>query len=266
MVLESMINPKNAEDKPLHVLVISIIYTFIAVAFAYLLFPAETPLLSVALITIIFVPFFQKMFYSEEKDERIAAMTGKGSLFSRHIKPIYVFSAFFLGVVIAMSAIFVFSPIDLFSLQADTVRSLGSGGAVEDGDFYKFVTNNTQVLVLMFVLSVLFGAGAVFLLAWNASVIAVYSGIFVRSMVQQGLDTTAAYALGLPIGLGAIALHGIPEIAAYFVAGIAGGILSVGMVKEKIPGKRFNLVFKDSIKLLVLAEILILLAAWIEAF
>jgi len=266
MVLESMINPKNAEDKPWHVFIISIIYTFVAVFFAYFLFPSQASILSVALVTIIFVPFFQKLFTLEEKKEDMAAHKQlKGNLFSRHSKIIYVFSAFFLGVIIAMSFIFIFfSESNLFSLQADTIRGF-SGAATQEGNFWRFFTNNTQVMVLVYILSLLFGAGSVFVLSWNASVIAVYAGSFAKSFVEQGIAPGLAYIYGVPLGLGSILLHGIPEIAAYFIAGLAGGILSVGIIREKLGSRNFHLILKDSFILLITAEVLIFIAALIEA-
>jgi len=74
-----------------------------------------------------------------------------------------------------------------------------------------------------------------------------------------------AYILGVPVGLGSIALHGIPEIAAYFVAALAGGMLSVGILREKLKG-HFEKIFIDAIIFLALAEVLIILAAFIEAY
>ncbi len=120
-------------------------------------------------------------------------------------------------------------------------------------------------MILVYALSVLFGAGSVFVLGWNASVIAVYVGSVSRSFIAQGFAPSAAYLFGVPLGLGSILLHGIPEIIAYFLAGLAGGILSVGILRERWGGKNFHLILKDSLVLLAVAEILIFAAAFIEA-
>ncbi len=272
MVLESILNPKNAGDKPLHIFIISFFYSLVAVMFSTQLFPAQASVLSVALITIIFIPFFQKIFEIEEMKEDLAAEGKiKQNVFSRHAKSIVIFSSFFLGVTIAMSFVFIFFPdsyTHIFSLQIDWFRNQGIfniGLATGNGaDFSLFFLNNTQVMLLMFMLSVIFGAGAIFILVWNASIIAVFLGIFVRSFMEQGFSSTAAYVFGVPIGLGSIALHGIPEITAYFFAGLAGGILSVGIIKENIASREFREVFKDSVFFLVIAEALIVVAAFAE--
>jgi uncharacterized membrane protein SpoIIM required for sporulation len=266
MVLESILNPSNAEDKPLHVFIITLVYVLIAILFSNQLFPSQASILTIALITIIFVPFFQKLFEIEENKEDLAAENKTSeNLFARHKKIIFVFSAFFLGIIIAMSFVFIFFPQEnIFSLQSDTLRSFSAAATLE-GDFMRFFLNNTEVMVLMFILSAMFGAGAIFVLAWNASVIAVYVGLIIKSLIGKGIEAGAAYLYGVPVGLGTIALHGIPEISAYFVAGLAGGILSVGIIREEVMSKEFKKIFKDSIILLIFAELLIIGAAFIEA-
>lgn len=275
MVLESILNPKNAEDKPWHIFIIAFFYSIIAIFFSNQLFPEQSSILSVALITIIFVPFFQKLFVLEEEKEDLAAEGKiKQNIFSRHWKSISVFSTFFLGVVVAMSFIFIFFPSfdNVFALQQKWFEAQGLFPSVqaiagnEQIGFEVFVFNNSQVMILMFVLSIIFGAGAIFILVWNASIIAVFSGLFVRSFSMQGLDASVAYLLGVPISLGSIALHGIPEIAAYFFAGLAGGILSVGIIRENFMSKEFMEIAKDAVIFLIIAEILIVLAAFLEAF
>ena len=61
-MLESIIRPKTAEKKPWDIFIIAIIFSFIAVGFALHLFPAQASVFAIALITIMFVPLFQKIF------------------------------------------------------------------------------------------------------------------------------------------------------------------------------------------------------------
>ncbi len=265
MVLESILNPKNAEDKPLHVFIISFLYSIVAVVFAHQLFPQQSSILAVALITILFVPFFQKLFSIEERIEDLAAEKKiKAGIFQRHKKIIFAFSAYFLGIIVAMSFVFVFLGYEgVFSMQTRTIEGF-SASATNYGNFFQFLSNNSKVMLLTFLLSTMFGAGAILILAWNASVIAVYIGLLTKSL--EAKIGGAAYLYTLPAGLGAIALHGIPEITAYFIAGLAGGILSVGMIRERIGSKEFKGIFKDALILLSSAEILIFTAAILEAF
>jgi uncharacterized membrane protein SpoIIM required for sporulation len=73
------------------------------------------------------------------------------------------------------------------------------------------------------VFSLIFGAGAIFVLAWNASVIAAAVGIFSKNIGN------------LPLGIARYMIHGIPEITAYFVA----AVYKCGMSDKEIE----NLIF-----------------------
>ncbi|MDI6721134.1 MAG: stage II sporulation protein M, partial [Candidatus Aenigmarchaeota archaeon] len=223
--------------------------------------------------TILFVPFFQKLFeLEEEKEDEAAQKNMKGNLFVRHRQTIYVFSAFFLGTALSMTFVFVFFPEfnDVFSLQADVVRQLNPSAATgaaynTSANFWIFFTNNSQVMMLVFIMSAIFGAGAVFVLAWNASIISVFSGFAIQKLIGQGVSPYYAFAYGLPVSLGSIALHGIPEVVAYFFAGLAGGVFSVGIIRENLESREFRLVLKDSLIFLAIAEIMIFAGAYIEA-
>jgi uncharacterized membrane protein SpoIIM required for sporulation len=262
MVLESMLDPTKAKDRPLHVLVIAVIYSLVSVLIAKQIFPSQSSILAIAFITIVFVPFFQKLFELEEELEDEAARGSEGTLFLRHEKTVYVFSAFFIGVSMAVTLSFLIVPDDVFVAQMDTLKGF-SASAIKNGNFAIFFVNNSQVMILTFMLSVLFGAGAIFILAWNASVIGVYIGSLVQSLAAK--LGASAYIYGVPVGFGSIVLHGIPEILAYFIAGLGGGILSVGIIRESVPSKEFKLIFKDSVAMLIVAEFLIFVAAVIEA-
>jgi len=267
MVLESLLSPKFAANKPLHIFALSILFTAISVWLSYNLFPSQSSILSIAFVTIFFVPFFQRLFsYEEKKDELAARRKLKQGFLKRHRPIVIAYTAFFMGMILTYSFLYVFSPAirDLYSLQMDWFRSQGIA-AVQPGSFERYFFNNTQVMLLFFILSILFGAGAVFILAWNASVIAVFVGIISNKLVPA-LGAPMAYVYGVGTGLGSIALHGIPEIAGYFFAGVAGGILSVGLLREKFMSGEFKEVAKDAVMWLAIGEVLIVVGALLEAF
>lgn len=265
-MLESLLRPKTSEKSPWHVFLIAVMFSVIGVAFAVQIFPAQASVFSVSLITIMFMPFFQKLFELEEKKDYKLHK----NIFVRHKKLFYVFTMFFIGLIVSLSFVYVFFPSGrgAFSMQEDWYRSQGrtiTGQSIGRADFEAFFSNNTQVLIMVFILSTIFGAGAVFILAWNASVIAVYVGFTINSFIRTGVSPELAYLLGVPAGLGSIALHGIPEIGAYFVAALAGGMLSVGIMREKFKG-HFEKILIDSLIFLALAEVLIIIAALLEAY
>ena len=266
-MLESIIRPKTAEKKPWDIFIIAIVFSFIAVGFAIQLFPAQASVFAISLITIMFLPLFQRIFEIEEKKDYKLHK----NLFDRHKDLFFVLGAFFLGIVLAMSAIYVFFPHtrSAFEMQESWYSANGrqtiTGQASSQGAFWEFFVNNSEVMVMMFLLSIVFGAGAIFILAWNASVIAVYVGYVINNFIRAGISPELAYLLGVPAGVGSIALHGIPEILAYFIAAMAGGMLSVGVIREHLKG-HFDKIFKDALLFLAIAEILIIVAAFAEAY
>jgi uncharacterized membrane protein SpoIIM required for sporulation len=61
-------------------------------------------------------------------------------------------------------------------------------------------------------------------------------------------------------------IHGFPEIAAYFITALAGGILGVGVIRHGIGNKKFVKVVLNVIALILIASIILIGAAVIEVF
>ena len=57
--------------------------------------------------------------------------------------------------------------------------------------------------------------------------------------------------------------HGIFEIAAYFIAGLAGGIISIALIKHNLQENR---VLIDSLDLVLISVGFLIVAALIEVF
>ena len=272
-MLEALINPKEAENKPLHVFFVAILFTLVSIYTAQAVFSYYASMLTVAFITILFVPLFQRLFVIEEEKERkiFRERMDYASIFRRHEDIIKVYTAFFLGVVVATTTFLTLFPQpgeSVFKLQMDTLAVMRGTGAVTFNmdNFFHYLSNNTSVLGFAFLISFFFGTGAVFILSWNATVIGTFLYIGIKSMVEEGAPLGLAYLYGLPAGLLSISIHGIPEILGYFFAGIAGGILSVGVIRERIFSNEFRQVFRDSLIFLLSAEVLIVIGAFLEAF
>jgi len=126
-----------------------------------------------------------------------------------------------------------------------------------------------MIFCIMF--AFLFGAGAIFILTWNASVIAAAIGTFVRNNAASyaesaGLGQLTGYLHIGSLGLMRYMIHGIPEILAYFTAGLAGGIISVAVIRHDFGSKNFNKILYDSMDLIVIAIFVLFIAALIEVF
>ena len=100
-----------------------------------------------------------------------------------------------------------------------------------------------------------FGAGAIFILAWNASVISAAIGIFTQYNVKE-----------IPMGIGRYMIHGFPEIAAYFVTALAGGIFGIGILRNGIKSPKMMRIFENVVIMLFIAIVILAIAAVIEVY
>ncbi|MBN2566998.1 stage II sporulation protein M [Candidatus Woesearchaeota archaeon] len=124
------------------------------------------------------------------------------------------------------------------------------------------ILNNLQLLLFIFLTSFIFGAGALFALIWNASIIGVFVGASMRGL-SGTLPPLAAYAHSLGLSLWTIALHGVPEMLGFFIGALSGGIVSVAVVRHGLSRQSLP-VLKDSLWLFALAVGLIAIAGVIE--
>jgi uncharacterized membrane protein SpoIIM required for sporulation len=147
----------------------------------------------------------------------------------------------------------------------------GMSSMEEMNIFSKIFFNNVKVLLFAILFSFVFGAGAIFVLAWNASVIGTAIGNFIRGNLALyseliGLDRIAKYFHVISIGLFRYVIHGIPEILAYFVGALAGGIISVAIIKHDFGSVKFEHIVLDAADLLFISIGLLFLAAVLEVW
>jgi stage II sporulation protein M len=133
--------------------------------------------------------------------------------------------------------------------------SISVGYITNTDRLFHIFANNMYVLLFCLVFSLIFGAGVIFILAWNASVIAAAIGIFTKS------DLAA-----LPYGLMRYMIHGLMEIGSYFVVALAGGMISVAVIKHETGTEKFWEVLQDSLNLIIIAVVVLFLAAIVEVF
>lgn len=129
-----------------------------------------------------------------------------------------------------------------------------------------FMSNNLSVLMFVFLTSFIFGAGALFVLLWNASIIGVFMGEYAIKFSYIFSNKLLAYLWAIPMTVFALIFHGFFEFLGFFMGAIAGGILSVGIIRHKFLDAEFKHVFVESSKLLLFAVLSIIFAAVIEAW
>ncbi len=290
MVLESLISPEKAENKPALLIFLGFIYTSLAMFLAYMIFKQYSSLFMVFLATIASVPLMYRLIKMEE--EKDLTDTSEVMLLKEHWKALSALMYLFLGATLAFVFWYTVLPSDtisvLFESQTSTIISINgrtteisgagditgnaiTGRATSFSVFSKIFFNNVKVLLFCVLFSFLYGAGAIFILLWNASVIGTAIGNFIRSNIsalatQAGGATIGGYFSVVSVGLFKYVIHGFPEILAYFVGALAGGIISIAIINHDVATRKFEHVLLDAADLMMLALVITFVAALLEVY
>jgi len=278
MVLEELIPVKTAEQRPLFALPIAFLYATLAIFIALWIFPSTAAIVAVFLTTIAAMPLFLSIIGFEKTKEESSKAYIKELLFSmldhgevKKDKLLLLFVWLFLGFAIASTFWFAVLPAnlvqDLFHLQLNTIKEINiaiSGNAIATSFFVPILVNNIKVLTFSILFSFIYGAGAIFILAWNASVIGVAMGGAIKSSISTAEATFLGLGGAVTAGLFRFLLHGVPEILAYFIGALAGSLLSVAIIRKEFETPQFGKTLLDFAGLTGLALGLLIVAALIE--
>ncbi len=277
MVLEALFNPFIVKRKPWEMFFGGFLYAFVGLILAYFVFREVSGILTVFFIVMAALP----MLYVSVKNEEELDLRYKQewAILKEHGRVLTFLLFLFLGVTAALVLAYVFLPqpvVDtLFGFQEQAIINVNSNlQAKITGHFTKFTifikifTNNLKVLFFCIIFSFLYGAGAIFILTWNASVIATAMGNLVKEKIAEsaslfGFPSLASYFSAATFSFFRYMTHGALEIAAYFVAGLAGGIISVALIKHNLQEDK---VLIDALDLILISIGLLLIASLVEVY
>lgn len=279
-MFEMIINPRKAQRRPWELFFVGLLYASLSMILVEWIFSKDSVLSQHAgLLLVTFTVMFSipYMYYTIKLEEKkITFKKGTIALLQEHQNAIISFLWLFLGFVVAFSFWYVaLDAGDSFKTQVETYctinrpsqvdecvkqyyldsNTIATGSVTAKDRLFLIFTNNIYVLIFTLLFSLLFGAGVIFILAWNASVIAAAIGIFTKT----GLSCYHA-------GLFRYLIHGIPEIAAYFIVALAGGMVSIAVIRHESGTERFWEVLQDSLNLIILSIIVLFLAALMEVY
>lgn len=283
MVMEFIFNPAKISKNPSIIFFEAIFLSLISVLFAVFVFPKPYVSIGVlAFITIGAIPVFAKLFsYSSY------LFNYSEGFFTRHKTLFLEITYFFLGIFVAFVLLFfLLGPTTketVFSMQISEVegvtnlRNSITGQAAQtqipkesrfDKVFFLVLNNNLGVIIRAAVLSFFYGAGALFLIAWNASILA--------TVIASDIAASMGVVLSSPFGilkaimqsfinfLGYIP-HGFPEMLAYFVISFAGAMFARDLMKGLFTTEFRWKVLWDITFMIALSIFLLVLGALIEA-
>lgn len=296
-MLESILSPGKAERNPWDVAILGFIIASAAVWVSYFLsdyISADQSMLVLALTVMALAPLIYRVLSIEEEKEESASHESLIGFVTRHFDAVCLYCFLFVGLLAAFSFWYVMLPYEstsmpsvsgVFGLQDSAISSLRQQITGQQADqvtgqatgtecdlrqeamriehFNRLSTNNLKVMAFCFFASFLFGAGALWLIAWNASVIGVFIGSLIKVKLAS-LSTLQAYAVGFPMYSLSIALWAIPEVLAYLVAAMAGGIVSVAVARHHFTSERFWLTLFDAALFLLISFFLVILGAYVE--
>src|SRR3989338_1198256 len=277
MVVEALLFPLKAEKKPWEMFFLGFLYTSIGIFISLWIFRDQASLIMVFMITMAALPIFYNTMKLEESKDML--MDKETAILKEHNKAISFFMYMFIGITIACALWYALLPTstinNLFDKQVGTIQDINnqvSGNVIYNINiFWKIFFNNFKVLAFSILFSFIYGAGAIFILTWNATVIGAAIGNFIRANISSytsslGLLDAGNYFHVVSLGLLKYSAHGIPEIAAYFYGGLAGGILSVALIRKHFKTEKFSKIMVDFSELILIAIGFLVAAAFLEVY
>src|SRR3990167_2365975 len=233
MVVEELFKAKWVEKRPVYSFLLGVFFTIISLFTSMILFRNTPNFIGISTIlftVILIVPTVNKLFDLEEKIE----VKKNISFFKKHEHIIDFFIYFFIGVFIVLFVVALISPgivlseQQLYSIETKVVqegRKLPPPPAMgQESELLRIFRNNVYVMLISFVLSLFYGSGALFLITLNASIFASALARVVKvSIGGLGIWESIVYVF---CHISVMFMHTIPELASYFLAAIAGGVMS----------------------------------------
>ncbi len=277
MVFEYLFNVFRLEKKPWDAFFLGMLYVSLGILLSLWLFPSNASVVSVLLVVMASLPLVYDALRFEEKKE--IKLYDEVHILKHHEHLVGVILFLFLGFSVAFAIWYSVLPssiVDiLFKAQSQTIQMINSpqpaqqisASSVSTFNVFSLIfLNNVKVLMFCLLFSFLYGSGALFILAWNASVIGTAIGNFFRTEISLISPSLAAYFKVSTLALARYFIHGIPEILAYLVAGIAGSLISVAVVNHDFRTRRFTKILDDTADLVIIALFILLIAAFLEVF
>lgn len=247
-MIDEILRAYLIEKKPLYGIAFGFLFASLGIIFAFLIFRTEPSFPAVFLTTLATAPLIFKIMKSEKQEK---------SILKRHEKIIEVYFYVFFGMAIAFAFFDAFLPAGISSSIFSEQLSKFSAGYfnMQASLFLEIVINNLGLVLFFFLLSLFYGSGSMFLLAWNSSILGVMWGNIIK------VSLSMADPLVFVKNVFFIFPFLLPEVEAYFLASIAGGIVSVNLEKKK----KLETAMNDSLIFLMASIALIFAAAAIEA-
>ena len=258
LIFIKLINLDSIRKKTYLAMIMAGFFVLVGFIAAFFIFSSAISLAMIAFSSLLLLPFIIKILEKEKPVEEKKHDTKLYDWFNpsnisrilrRHDQLIKFYLFVFFGMALEYALLFAVLQPDISTNAFSNQLSLfGPTGNFFNTDvFSNIIENNLQILIISFALSIFYGAGSIFILNYNASIVGVMYGSTFRTLIW-----------GTPLFYSNILFyipHTVLEITAYLLAAVAGGLLVRGLYKETI---------KDAVVIFTLSVLLILVAGYVE--
>ena len=284
MVLEHIFPEDWLEKKARYAFILGALYSFIGILIASVLFPGDPALVAVAFTSLLLLPELYKIFSIEERKESMEKDVTMRALWKDDLGIVKIYIFLFLGILLVysvgtmimpqMQANNLFReqleirfgsdlPVEGAPLNGQEIKSgiLKDKFSFDTGLLNSLLSNNFLVMIACFIMALLTGDGAIFLITWNASV---WGSIFGLTAKGAALFSGENQFYLFGIIMLVVFPHMIIEAMAYFLAAISGAIISKDVILEEFASDRFFEVFGFNLYLLLFALFFLVLGGVVE--
>jgi len=260
-MLENILKPDWLERKPRFAFLIGFVYAIIGIIAAYIIFPKSHGIASIAFVSILLIPSLGKILAIEEIQDSKSKKFGLKRILKDHADVLEIYLMLFLGIFFAYALFSLkFHNLLVHGIFDSQLRIIGiTGNATGTSlSFSSILLNNFKVMIIFLALSLIFGAGSILFLTWNASVWGVVFA-YIATLSEDAFNTLLSILLK-------VMPHMLAEAGSYFFAIIAGGILSQAVLREKMGSSKFNYAVKDGSAFIMISFGLLILGALLEVY
>lgn len=265
---------------PVNIFMLGFIFSELGIISAIIVFPQNISMMSLAFTSLLLFTPLSKMLTREANLEFRERKFDLHLIFKDHKELFEIYFFLFLGIMVSYSVLAVALPdieiVKLFSSQIgvpcgkiDTpyycqqIAPFLGQATRYSSEFWGIVGNNFVVMLVALIFSLAYGAGSILFLTWNASVWGTIFGYVAK---------VSSYADGVTPFVGFLHLfvrvlpHTATEASAYFMAVIAGGVLSKALLRSDISDKQLKHVIFDTGIFFIIANILVFVGGWMEVY
>lgn len=263
MVFERLYSAEFLHERPYFGFLLGVGYTILGLFIALMIFPNDPALIAVGITSLLLLPSLSQLSDSQEIIQKKAPTFWKFlKITSPHLQ---VYAYMFFGIFFTFAGFAIILPKlaanHLFAMQLSVV----TGQAIKFSWplFWDLFIWNMQVLGLCFFLSLIAGNGAIFFIAWNASVWGTIFGNLAKTAAV--ISTADPFVLFVLIIL-SVFPHTFLEGMSYIISTLAGTTLSDGIVKENFASTNMWVIFKYNALLLLIGICVLAIGMVVETY